>query len=225
MKGKLKSVYGYLQIRFSIYSDVFFCIFGVIFALAALISALVGCMPFAIMFLAYALIEACLIYFYGSVEKKKYRDFGTHKVDRKTGEVHFKVLNLTGISRQAIERDALSSYTAISDDLVRQERLPVFIVTHRTFIRQFFNALRDEGLSSVSPDDLEGVIDGMIEKDDREPLDLTTVPDYHVTLTYVGMRQNRMLALKWHFPRGEALRRYSTPVPYFMLNVAGVKAR
>ena len=223
MKGKLRSVYGYLQMRFSIYSDVFFCIFGVIFALAALISALIGCMPFAIMFLAYALIEAFLIYFYGSVEKRKYRDFGTHKVDRKTGEVHFKILNLTGISKQAIERDALSSYTAISDSVVRQEKLPVFIVTHRTFVRQFFNALREEGISDISPAALEEVVDGMIQNDDREPHDLTTDPKYTVTLTYVGMKQNRMLALKWHLPKGEALRRYSTPIPYFMLNVTGGK--
>ena len=106
---------------------------------------------------------------------------------------------------------------------MRQEKLPVFIVTHRTFVRQFFNALREEGISDISPAALEEVVDGMIQNDDREPHDLTTDPKYTVTLTYVGMKQNRMLALKWHLPKGEALRRYSTPIPYFMLNVTGGK--
>lgn len=219
MKNKLKAVYGYLQIRFSVYSDVFFCAFGVIFGLAGLICALLGIAPLAIMFLAYAAIEGCLMYFYGAVEKRKFRDFGTHKVDVKTGEVHFKVLDLTGIGKEAIERDALSSYTAILEQMVRNDRLPVFIVTHRTFVRQFFNALRNTGMAVVSPAALEFTVDSMIKGDDREPLDLTTDTKYQVNLEYVGLRQNRLMALKWHLPKGEALKRYMTPVPYFMLNI------
>lgn len=224
MARKLKMAFGYLQIRYAIHANTVLTVLVPGFALASLMLLFVRAWLPAIITGCTALIEAGLLIFYITSEKRRYKNFGVHKVDLQSGEIHFRLLNLKGIGKEAIERDAVKSYISIFEEMVRDQNREVFIVTHKTFIRCMFTAMRQEGIAEVSRAALVYLLDNMIEYNDSQPISLMTNPDYTVTLTYTGMKQNRLSALRKAWPTRDAVKKYIKPIPYFMLTVSRTSA-
>lgn len=220
MKKLAKEKIGYLQIRFAIYSLKVFFAFALAFTIATAIFFLCGAYLAGTVALIAALGEWAVFIFYKLEEKRKYKNFGVNKINVHTGEIHFRLLNLKGMSKESIERDTGNSYIQIIESVTKSRGKTVFTVTHKTFIRQMFMALRLEGISEISTRALNFLMDNMIEYNDFEPIELTTDERYTVVLSYAGMKRNRLLALKWSLPRGDALKRYITPVPYFNLTIS-----
>lgn len=220
MKGKFWNIIGYLEIRFAIYASKVFIVLTAMFSIATVLLLYFGYNLAGLISLIAALAQGIMATFYAADERRKYRHFGSHKLNLHTGEIHFRVIDLKGDSKEAIERSACDSYVSIIEKVTKSRGKTVFLITHKTFIRQMFNALRLEGIAEVSNRALDFLMDNMIEYEDFEPIDLTTDERYTVRLVYTGMKQNRLLALRWPWPTKEPLKRYVTPVPYFNLTVS-----
>lgn len=185
----------------------------------------------------FSIYTLTVLYFYIKRSRRdtRYSMYDLYMVNKATGMIHMRYKDLkqplAGKSEDQVKEYLINQshqdFLDILDDMLKKGKgfRSVCIQTHKTFIRVFMQALQERGFISYSEDELEANLTRFQE--DNLPEDTTRVffsprcADHLVKLKYLGMKQNRLLALRAPLSDYQSWKiKFQTKIPYYELDVS-----
>ena len=235
MKNRIKSWYQYLNMRYLIGTTQRYLAVMVLFCTATIVVTSIDMFKDNIATLAVC-TTGMLYYFILYVKDRnfysKYRHYDYYEVKRATGTIHMRIIDLyrrfVGKTDEEVKNLLVEySYNDFVEIFNDYKESPIgsrSINTHKTFVRPFMKALRDNGLVAYKDMELEKFLTEAIECDgiEIEECYLSEFNGFSVKLRYIGCVQNKILALRYPITRctKKYLRKFSTSIPYFEVIVA-----
>lgn len=161
----------------------------------------------------------------------KYQSYNYYEVKSSTGTVHMRIIDLyrrfAGKTNEEIKSLLIENSYHDFIDIFKDYKELNFgsraIQTHKTLVRPFMKALRDNELVAYEDLDLERFLNETTECDgiDLEECFFSILNGYRVQLRYIGCVQNKILALRYPIAKCSKnhFRKFSTSVPYFEVTV------
>lgn len=230
LKCKIKNFLQYFRIRYLIGTTQRYLALMVLFSVGFTTAAFrefdwVHVMCFFGM-LQYFMLYVKVRRFYSEYKIYKY-----YEVKITTGTIHMRTMDLSRIFagkpdeevKSLLIKYSYNDFMEIFKDYKDSGCGTRAIQTHKTFLRPFMKALRDNELVDYKDCDLERFITEAAECDgiDFEECFVSGLNGYRVQLKYIGCFQNKMIALRC--PVYKCLKKYlhkfSISIPYYEVRV------